>query len=197
MRLNNRRIPGTPEWRGITNNSMVKFLACFWESGLTQTQACRESGVSYERVRRWLHGHTRHGKRIPPNALFVEAFAQAKKRIGDKIENAALKLALGYEEPVVYQGRIQYYPDSADVPEHLRGRPVTVTKYSEAMLKMLLPAWKPEYREVKADVNVNVTFDISERLRLGRLRAAGLALPPPERETRLIEAAPEPAGGSE
>ena len=78
---------------------------------------------------------------------FELACAAAREHYADTVREAVHERAVdGYEEPIVYQGKIQTDEE---------GKPLTVTKKSDRLLELLAKAKCPEFRE-KVDVDANI-----------------------------------------
>lgn len=118
------------------------FLRAFSVRGVMR-DACKAAGVSYSLV------HT-HWRVTDPwfEKMLIEAQLEGK----DILEAEAHRRAVeGIDEPVVFQGMVTTVFDA----ETGRDKVLTVKKYSDSLLAMLLKASDPEkYREQsKIDVN--------------------------------------------
>ena len=79
---------------------------------------------------------TLHYRWLEEDPEYAKAFAAAKLEAGELIEDEAVRRAHeGFDEPVVYQGRI-----SKDEYE----QPLVVRKYSDALLMKLMDGFLPE-----------------------------------------------------
>ncbi len=77
-----------------------------------------------------------------------EAWDAALEVGTDRLEAVATMLATGYQDPLTYQGQITTEKVWDELLDCYVERPVTITKYSERMLEILLKARRPEaYRE--------------------------------------------------
>lgn len=97
---------------------------------------------------------------------YAAAFAEAKEEACELLEAEARRRAVeGVEEPVVYQGQIQYSGTGK------AKKPVTIRRYSDTLLIFLMKGAMPEkYRD---NVRVEHTGElqlITERLAAGRAR---------------------------
>ena len=81
---------------------------------------------------------------------FRELCEQAMEMFADSIEQETVRRAVqGYDEPVVYKGQImsEYDEDSG------KYKPVTIKKYSDRLLEILLKGQRPKYA---GDTQVNI-----------------------------------------
>jgi len=89
------------------------------------SEAARAAGVDRKTVYNWRRG----------NHLFSERWKLALEEATDMLEAEARRRALeGYEEPVLYAGRVICDPE---------GKPMTRKRYSDGLLRMLLRAHRP------------------------------------------------------
>ena len=149
---------GPDDFKGVRNPKKLAVLMAFREGrARTMTGAGRVAGVNPDTISGWMNGRERNGVRVGKDEAFIEAKAQVDREIVDELIDTSLKLATGgIEEDIWYRGEAV-------------GRKKV---YSETMLLAELRRRDPGYRQERADMNVSVTFDISERLRAGMMRAS-------------------------
>ena len=112
------------------------FLAAYAECG-TITAAAEAAKINRRQHHRW----------IEAGNGYQEAFAEARERAGDRLEEEARRRAVdGVPEPVFY-----------------KGKPVgAIRKYSDTLLIFLLKGARPEkYREMLHHTG-QITFTVSE-----------------------------------
>ncbi|WP_122040430.1 hypothetical protein [Asaia bogorensis] len=89
------------------------------------SDAARAAGIDRKTAYNWRHS----------DELFCEKWKQALEEATDLLEAEARRRAIhGYEEPVLYGGRLVCDAE---------GNPVTRTRYSDGLLRMLLRAHRP------------------------------------------------------
>ncbi|RUT27426.1 hypothetical protein C0V97_01255 [Asaia sp. W19] len=108
------------------------FLEQLKKSG-NVSEAARAAGIDRKTAYNWRHH----------DPAFNEHWKQALEEATDLLEAEARRRALdGYEEPLLYGGRLIYDPE---------GRPVTRKRYSDGLLRMLLRAHRPaSFRDTRA-----------------------------------------------
>lgn len=122
------------------------FIATLVETA-NVSAACRSIGISRTAVDRWklrsqedttdkYDVHYEDGTVIP----FHEAWDSALETACDSLEAEARRRAMGYEEPLTFQGQITYRLD----PDTMRLVPVTITKYDNQLMLALLKAHRPD-----------------------------------------------------
>jgi hypothetical protein len=131
----------TPE--EVNGRKKTRFIRVLLENGGFKEQAIKECHVS----RRWFNTQLEED----------EEFALAVQNIIDitneQLVVEARRRALGYKEPIVYQGKIQghYVNKEGEVvgPEHPEAVlvPAAVTKFSDNLLMFLIKGRMPEYRD--------------------------------------------------
>lgn len=105
------------------------FLEAFAELG-TVTHAAKAAGVDRSAPRRWAES----------DEDFRAAWDAAQEQASDALEREARRRAIeGFEEPVVYQGQFTWIEDD----ETGERRPLTIRKYSDALLIFLLKGNRP------------------------------------------------------
>jgi hypothetical protein len=111
----------------------------------------------------------------PYKAAFDEAWEMGVQALEDV---AAERAQLGWEEPVVFQGKFSYPVTRGENGRMRRStQPLTVTKFSDSMLQFMLRGAKPEKYRERHDVQVTGAISIVERLQAGRKRAAAAVKP--------------------
>ena len=135
-----KRTRSTPDWS-------PRFLAALAESACI-LHACTLAGVSRTNVY----------QRRDADPEFAAALASALEDATDALELEARRRALhGVDEPVVYQGELMGVWVNARgdiVAEGTAGArqiPLTVKKYSDALMALLLKAHRPERYRDKVD----------------------------------------------
>jgi len=82
---------------------------------------------------------------------FGELCEQAMKMFADKVEAEVVRRAVeGYDEPIVYKGQIMSEMDE----ESGKWKPITVKKFSDRLLEVLLKGQKPKYNG-ESQVQIN------------------------------------------
>jgi hypothetical protein len=119
----------------------VAFLAAYAETG-TVTTAALHARVARRSHLNWLKNET-----------YAEAFAQAEERAVQIMETDARRRAIqGVEEPVIYQGKLQYEPKRDKYGREVKdahgdvvysNKPLTVRKPSDLVLMFLLKSKRP------------------------------------------------------
>ena len=110
------------------------FLRAFAHRGIV-LEGCRAAGVSRDAVYHWRE----------TSEWFSTLYDIAVEEAADRIEAEAIRRAVdGYDEPVIYQGM----PTTVVDPETGEQRQLTVRKYSDALMALVLKGARPEkYRE--------------------------------------------------
>ena len=151
------------------NRSRI-FLACFRKTGSVSKAA---AAAKIDRAM--------HYRRLKKDAAYRAAFAEAQEVAVEVLEDEATRRAVeGVEEPVTYQGQFSWLPKVdedgnvvLDVDgKPMRGKLVTIRKYSDSVLMFLLRGAKPEKYRERHQVEHTGTVTIVERLQAGRKRAA-------------------------
>lgn len=92
--------------------------------------------------------------------VYKQEFETARQRACDRlVEEARRRAHEGAEEPIVYQGEIQY---QLDANGERTDKPVTIRRYSDVLLMFLIKGMRPEvYREnYRLDVSASVSAEI-------------------------------------
>ena len=166
------------------------FLDALRETG-SKTKSARVCGVSYPTLQEWKRKSAANpedtkfhvilndpewdelglGERSVP---FFEAWAEAEDAACEQLEDTARMLALGYDEPVIYQGRMSFRTKPVEVEEDpLTGDlivkqrlefdndgnaiPLTVRTHSETMIKFLLESYRSNRFGRKLQIDANIT----------------------------------------
>jgi hypothetical protein len=110
------------------------FLRAFASRGIV-LDGCKAAGVSRKAVRHWRES----------SEWFSELYDMAIEEAADRIESEAIRRAVdGYDEPVIYQGM----PTTVVDPETGEQRQLTVRKYSDTLMALVLKGARPDkYRE--------------------------------------------------
>ncbi|UTC27943.1 terminase small subunit [Stenotrophomonas phage A1432] len=110
------------------------FLRAFATRGIV-LDGCKAAGVSRSAVEHWRES----------SEWFDTMYAIAIEEAADRIEGEAYRRAVeGYDEPVIYQGMTTTVID----PETMQEKQLTVRKYSDSLMAMILRGARPEkYRE--------------------------------------------------
>lgn len=110
------------------------FLRAFAHRGIV-LEGCRAAGVSRDAVYHWRE----------TSEWFSTLYDIAVEEAADRIEAEAIRRAVdGYDEPVIYQGM----PTTVVDPVTGEQRQLTVRKYSDALMALVLKGARPEkYRE--------------------------------------------------
>ena len=122
-----------------TASHRKRFLEAYAQCG-NVTEAARRAGVD----------RTVHYKRWMPDPEYAAAFEDADLTASDLLlEEARRRAHDGWDEPVVYQGELQYEKVwNAEAKRfELTGAPLAVRKYDSTLLMFLIKAKRPEYRE--------------------------------------------------
>jgi len=98
-----------------------------------------------------------HWKNTDPK--FAEAYKAAEITAIDRLEDEARKRAIeGWQEPVLYQGQLQFRHDPFTgellLDENFEPIPLTVNKKSDRLLEVMLAGKKPEYKKSGASVGI-------------------------------------------
>lgn len=110
------------------------FLRAFASRGIV-LDGCKAAGVSRATVHYWRDS----------SEWFSELYDMALEEAADRIESEAIRRAVdGYDEPVIYQGM----PTTIVDAETGEQRQLTVRKYSDALMALVLKGARPDkYRE--------------------------------------------------
>lgn len=135
------------------------FLRSFARYGIV-AQGCRAANISRVSYNHW----------VGSDKWFAERAKVAKDIAADHIESEAFRRAVeGVDEPVIFQGEVSMVED----PETGEKRPLTVKKYSDPLMQLVLKGTRPEkYRE-----NINLQADVKHS---GVLVTPGTSLSPEE-----------------
>lgn len=123
---------------GMRESLMMTKQACFLRAysvrGIMK-DGCYAAGVSRQTIVHWRNTDER----------FKELLSAAEDEARDNIEAEAHRRAVvGFEEPVIYQG----LPTMVTDPETGKERMLTVRKYSDQLMAIMLKGARPEkYRE--------------------------------------------------
>ena len=154
--------------------AQMKFLAAFRQAG-TITEAAEAAGIHRQRHSEWMQ-----------QPAYAAEFADAKEEHADRLEAEAIRAAIeGWEEPVIYQGQLQYTPvldrDGQPIkdPSDPKGKrilfkPFTVRKKNPTLLMFLNKGARPE--KFRDNVKIEHAGDVQhlvDRLLAGRARAKG------------------------
>lgn len=130
------------EWEleGLTSQDRMSlerrrlFLRAFAHRGIV-LEGCRAAGVSRDAVYHWRE----------TSEWFSTLYDIAVEEAADRIEAEAIRRAVdGYDDPVIYQGM----PTTVIDPETGEERPLTVRKYSDTLMALVLKGARPEkYRD--------------------------------------------------
>lgn len=84
-----------------------------------------------------------HYRWLKDDPAYATAFSAAQDEAAQALEDEAVRRAhLGIEEPVIYQGLLQYEWNPRT--KRFTKRPLVIRKYSDRLLELLLKAWKPD-----------------------------------------------------
>jgi len=112
---------------------------------------------------------SQHYSKLQSSPEYAAAFREALQTGLDALSDLAVTRATdGWEEPIVYQGRIAAQED----PSTGKMVPVTVRKIDNQMLRFILDRRHPEYRERVEDSDTGDIQVLIENLNLGRQRVA-------------------------
>lgn len=125
---------GDPARAAIALTKMRLFLNRFAVTGNVR-EAIYAAQTSNGTLRRWRADFP----------WFDEMFHDALTEAADLLEQEARRRALsGYEDPVIYQGQMTMVVD----PETGMEKPLTVRKYSDSLMALMLKGMKPDrYRD--------------------------------------------------
>lgn len=133
-------------YRLINDKKKNDFLMTYIKCG-TIAKAARKCKID----------RTTHYQWMRQNEHYREAFAIARQRAGDLLEEEAHRRAMeGYEQPIYYKG------------EKVGSRKV----YSDYLLVELLRGAKPEIYRPSTEVNTNVNINLSDAVQAARERVA-------------------------
>lgn len=133
------------EWsERTTREKKHRFLLLVDEYKGHTSRALRELGMARSTLTRWKED----------DEVFAVKYEAIIESCVDELEAECRRRAVGYDEPIVYQGKIQgHWVDregnicSPDNPEAVLV-PATVTKFSDNLLMFLLKGHRPEkYRD--------------------------------------------------
>ncbi|WP_336946414.1 hypothetical protein [Asaia sp. HN010] len=115
----------------------TNFLDHLKKSG-NVSEAARAAGIDRKTAYNWRRG----------DEIFSEHWNLALEEATDLLEAEARRRAIeGYEEPLLYGGRLICDPD---------GKPVTRKRYSDGLLRMLLRAHRPaSFRDGRGSVEAS------------------------------------------
>jgi hypothetical protein len=159
----------TPE--EVNSRKKSYFLRVLLENGGFKDQAIKQCRTS----RRWFNEQLEADEEF---ALAVQAIVDITN---EQLVVEARRRALGYEEPIVYQGKIQgHYVDTKGRlvgSEHKEARlvPASITKVSDNLLMFLIKGRMPEYRDGPgARKGLDITDDeMNEAIRRYMAKKAG------------------------
>jgi len=124
----------------------IRFLKALAETG-NVTKALQMAIVKRGRWQHWMKS----------DIAFQERYEQAKEMAADRLEEEAWRRAVdGYDDHVTYQGKAIYHeypkghPRAGELMTDWLGDPIPITirKYSDRMLELLLKGHRPEkFRE--------------------------------------------------
>lgn len=126
----------------INARKQSHFLRVLMENGGFRDQAIKTCRTS----RRWLN------EQLTNNEEFALAVQTVVEMTNEELLVEARRRATGYEEPIVYQGKIQgqWELNGRVVSPETPGAvlvPATVTKVSDVLLMFLIKGRMPEYRD--------------------------------------------------
>jgi len=135
----------------ITAGRKKAFLAALAKSGNIGV-ACRESRVPRPTQNDWRE------KDPEFQAKFLEALNAAADGLE---EEARIRAAVGWEEPVIHMGQVQYVrnPQTGELVLNDDFEPIilTIKKKSDRLLEVMLKAKRPEYRNSGMSLNLGGT----------------------------------------
>jgi hypothetical protein len=112
---------------------------------------------------------SQHYAKFKSSPEYTAAFQEAFRMGCDALSDLAVTRATeGWEEPVVYQGKIALQEDS----ETGKLIPVTVRRVDNQLLRFILERRNPDYRERVADSGAVEVQRMMENLNAGRQRVA-------------------------
>ncbi|SRR5258708_9815808 len=151
------------------NIAQEAFLQEF-EQCSTILDACVVANIDRSTFQNWLE----HDEE------FSFRYNQAKASSDDVIRRAIKNRAIdGWQEPIVSMGKVVFHD----------GQPLTVTKYSDALLALLAKSRMPEYRE-KQQVDVNTNTNSQDMQAIHTAIAQALT-PYPDAKIALADALDE------
>jgi hypothetical protein len=127
--------PRAPQLPQRTFNSLKRkqFLAAYAQCGSVKL-AAESANVNRDTHYEWLK-----------DPAYKQAFEDAREEACDRLGAEARRRAMGWEEPVIYQGALCYHLGKNGKPSK---KPLTVARYSDILLMFLLKAARPEkYRD--------------------------------------------------
>lgn len=132
------------------------FLAAYAQAG-NISAAARLAKCARSQHYEWLEDPT-----------YAKAFETARQEYGDLLESELHRRVFeGIEEPVIYQGQLQYKVDSLG---RRTRRPLTIRKFTDVTLLAALNANLPlKYRQ-NVKTEISGSLDLVERLQAGRKR---------------------------
>jgi len=134
-----------------TPRRMREFLRAYAESG-DITAAAKAAGIH----------RSLHYAKIESDAAYRKAFQTAQQEIGERLEAAAVRYAMGTRKLVFYQGQ----------PLRQDGELVYETVHDTHLMQLLLKRFLPtEYRErISQEISGSINFNLAERLAAARAR---------------------------
>jgi hypothetical protein len=135
----------------MTDNRQQRFLEVYATCGNIAV-AARQAQVDRTRHYAWLE-----------DPEYRRKFEDAREDACDLMVAEARRRAMdGWEEPVVFQGRLQYQRDAKG---KLTDIPLTIRKYDSTLLMFLIKGMRPEvYRDnYKADLTVSGNVTTQQR----------------------------------
>ena len=153
------------------SSNQAKFLAAY-RIVPQISHAAKVAGIARSQHYQWLESDSEY------SALFVAAQLEAIENLEAICHESA---TIGLQEPIVYQGQIQYEPmrnKDGSIKLTLAGnvrytdKPVTVRRQNPIERMFLLKALKPEMYREHATVEHTGGIEIIDRLTAGRARVA-------------------------
>lgn len=135
----------TPEEKQLVRQVLIESLPVLGNI----SAACRQAGIHPSTVYDWLE--------TDPD--FADVFQEADRQANDALRGEAWRRGVhGVPEPIVSMGKLVRDEDT--------GQPLTVQKYSDNLLTLLMRARMPEYRDsrqvtVDSTVNVNTSHQLT------------------------------------
>jgi hypothetical protein len=136
----------------FTRGRRERFLKALAETGIV-TLAAEVVGVSRARV-----------YQVQKEDLgFAAGWAEAEEQAADALEAEAWRRAVdGVREPLVSGGKLVRGDD---------GQPLSIQRYSDQLLTLLLRAHRPDRFRDRAAVEIDISDRLAERLEAARRRA--------------------------
>lgn len=130
----------------------AKFIDHYKRHG-TLARARDVAGITKDEFRR----------KLTENPDFLDEITEAEDVYHDLIRESFTTRGLhGYEEPVIYQGQLQYKKDEFGdyiLDENLERIPLTVRKYSDTMAIALAKSKLPEFKDKENSQSVAVVIN--------------------------------------